>query len=354
MTTNSEGILSQLFPWNPSGLNLAAGVKLFVFALVAGAITIFADVNLVPVIIGALLAWLTDIPGTTANRVVGFVAYGILGSLLVWLATSLDTIAGFTLAMFAVGALLTLPMAVSSRAFMVGWSSIILFIQANNIVGSGEVLDTIWRFLAGVVVIVVTLIWPKGKGPWGSSGDNPPPESGANEDRSFVGVYALTVGVALAAAAYIGMNQFDFGVQMLATSVFMVLGPTTQQKWITAAGRAVAVVAGIGLSFVLINAIDSLEVLTIVWAIFPAIAVATLGVSLAFALGAYTTQMMMTIVLLGGNYEAFALDSNNRLVAEAIGIAIAVLAALFLEWWSKQRQVDSFVNSEFDDAEVAA
>ncbi|MGI9586519.1 MAG: FUSC family protein, partial [Acidimicrobiia bacterium] len=148
--------------------------------------------------------------------------------------------------------------------------------------------------------------------------------------------------------------QFGFGVQMLATSVFMVLGPTTQQKWVTAAGRSVAVVAGIALSFVLINAIDSLEVLTIVWAIFPAIAIATLGVSLAFALGAYTTQMMMTIVLLGGEYEAFALDSNNRLVAEAIGIAIAVLAALFLEWWAKRRHVESFVNSEFDEAELAA
>ena len=60
-------------------------------------------------------------------------------------------------------------------------------------------------------------------------------------------------------------------------------------------------------------------------------------VSYALAIGAYTTQMMMTIVLLGGDYSAFALDSNNRLVAEAIGIGLAIAAALFLEWWVSQR-----------------
>ena len=65
---SDSGILRQLFPFNPAGFNPIAGAKLFAFALVAGAITIFTDLNLVVVIIGALLAWLTDIPGTTTNR----------------------------------------------------------------------------------------------------------------------------------------------------------------------------------------------------------------------------------------------------------------------------------------------
>ena len=89
---------------------------------------------------------------------------------------------------------------------------------------------------------------------------------------------------------------------------------------------------GIALSFTLINAIDSLDALTVVWAIFPGIAVAMIGVSLAFTLSAYTTQMMMTIVLLGGDYDAFALDSNNRIVGEIIGIGLAVATSFFLQW----------------------
>ena len=62
---------------------------------------------------------------------------------------------------------------------------------------------------------------------------------------------------------------------------------------------------------------------------------------------------MMVIVLLGGNYEAYALDSNNRIVAEAIGIALAIVAALFLQWWTKRREVNSFANPEIAEAELA-
>jgi len=164
-------------------------------------------------------------------------------------------------------------------------------------------------------------------------------------------VYALTVGVVLAISAYVGIEWFAFGVQMAATSAFMVLGPTTKQDWVTAVGRAV----GIVLSFVLINAIDSLDTLTIIWAVFPGIAVATLGVSYAFAIGAYTAQMMMmTIVLLGGDYDAFALDSNNRIVGEVIGIGLAVAAFFFLQWWAGQREVTSFALPESTEAELAA
>ena len=64
--------------------------------------------------------------------------------------------------------------------------------------------------------------------------------------------------------------------------------------------------------------------------------------------------MMMTIVILGGDYEAFAVDSNNRIVAEAIGIGLAVLATLFLQWWIGRRQVRDFAQPELESADLAA
>ena len=111
MTTQTAepSTLQKLFPFNPAGFNPSAGIKLFVFALVAGAITIFAEYNLVVVIIGALLAWLTDIPGTTRNRVTGMVIYAVTASVGIWLATTILTdVISFTVAMFLVGFLLVL------------------------------------------------------------------------------------------------------------------------------------------------------------------------------------------------------------------------------------------------------
>lgn len=354
--TSEPSTLQKLFPFNPAGFNSSAGIKLFVFALVAGAITVFTEYNLVVVIIGAMLAWLTDIPGITRNRVIGMIVYGVAGAVGIWLATVVITdVLWFAVAMFLVEFLFTLPMAFSSRGFMVGWATIITFIQAGNMTGSGEPSSTVINLLIGVTItIVFTVLFPKAIGPWGSSGDNPPPEGGGNDDRTFVLVYALTLGIVLSIAAYIGLTQWAFGVQMVATSTFMVLGPTTQQNWVSAVGRAVAVVGGIILAFLLVTLIDSQPVLTIVWALFPAIAVSTLGVSYALAIGAYTTQMMMVIVLLGGDYEAYALDSNNRIVAEAVGILLAIGAALFLQWWVKRREVESFANPEHGEAEAVA
>ncbi|MGI9622847.1 MAG: hypothetical protein ACR2PK_08430 [Acidimicrobiales bacterium] len=352
----SKATLSRLFPWNPAGFNPVAGVILFVFALVLGAITIFTDLNLVVVIIGALLAWMTSVPGTLANRTVGMAIYGGLGALGILVANAINGQLAFALTMFAVGVACTLPMALSSRAYLVGWSIIITFIQAVNMTGSEESWESAVKLLCGAgVVALFTVLWPNGTGPWGKSGDNPPPESGGNDDQAFVGVYALTVGVVLGLGAYLGIEWFAFGVQMIAMSSFMVLGPTTKQDWVSAVGRSIGVVVGITLSFILVNAIDSLDTLTIIWAIFPGIAIAMIGVSLAFTLSAYTTQMMMTIVLLGGDYDGFALDSNNRIVGEILGITLAVAASFFLQWWATTREVRTFAQPETaSPAELAA
>ena len=352
MSTNGD-TLSRLFPWNPAGFNPIPGVVLFVVAVVLGGITIFTDLNLVVVIVGALLAWMTSVPGTLGNRVGGMAIYGVVGAVGILIATAIDDQLLFAVVMFALAAACTLPMAVSSRGYLVGWSVIITFIQAVNMTGSEESWESALKLVCGAgVVIVLTLLWPNGSGPWGRTSDDPPPESGANDDKAFVGVYALTVGGVLALGAYLGIEWFEFGVQMIAMSSFMVLGPTTKQDWVSAVGRAVGVVVGITLSFVLVNAIDSLDTLTIVWAVFPAIAISMIGVSLAFTLSAYTTQMMMTIVLLGGDYDSFALDSNNRIIGEIIGITIAVVASFFLQWWAQQRGVTSFAQPESNDAEL--
>jgi hypothetical protein len=73
----------------------------------------------------------------------------------------------------------------------------------------------------------------------------------------------------------------------------------------------------------------------------------------ALAIDAYTTQVMMTIFMLGGDYDAFAVNSNNRLVAEAIGIGLAILVALLLQSWTKQRRMDSLAQPEITEADLA-
>ena len=114
------------------------GASRLVFALICGGITIFTDLNLVVVIIGALLAWMTSVPGTLGNRVSGMAIYGVVGAVGILIANAIDDQLLFAVAMSALAVVCTLPMAVSSRGYLVGWSVIITFIQAVNMTGSEE------------------------------------------------------------------------------------------------------------------------------------------------------------------------------------------------------------------------
>lgn len=348
MTENGAKNQNKFFQFNWEALNWIAGIKYAIAALVAAVFTLFTDFDFIVILIGALLTRLTDIPGTIRNRITGMFVFGVAAVVMVWLgAVTFSSVFWFTIAIFAVTFVFTLAMAISSRGYMVGWVIIILFFSIAPMASSGEPSLIIVDLLIGVgLVIAITLLWPKGIGPWGSSGDAPPPESGGNEDQVYILVYALTVAVVMAIATIIGLNLLTVGAVWVANGAFFVLGPSTRQSWVQALGRAMGVIVGIVLAHLLIQFVDSMLVLMGLWTFFGFLALATLNASYPVMVGSYTAGMTISWALLGSDVGQINLSSNERIIAEAVAIVLAILATAFLQWWSKHRQVETFVEAE--------
>ena len=348
MSESVTKTINKFFKFNWEAFNWIAGIKFALAVLVALGITLFTDFDLITILIGALLAWLTDIPGTTRNRITGMLVFGVAAVAMVLLGTlTFSSVFWFTIAIFAVTFVFTLPMAISSRGYMVGWVTIILFFSIAPMTSSGDPFFIIVDLLIGVgLVIAVTLLWPKGIGPWGSSGDAPPPESSGNEDHVYVLVYALTVSVVMAIATVIGLNVLTVGAVWVANGAFFVLGPSTRQSWVQALGRAMGVVVGTILAHLLLQFIGSPQVLMGLWTFFGFLALASLNAGYPVMVGSYTTGMTISWALLGSDVGQINLSSSERIMAEAVAIVLAILATAFLQWWSSHRQVETFAEAE--------
>lgn len=348
MNENGTKMQNRFFQFNWGAFNWIAGIKFAILAFVAVALTVFTDLDMVVVLIGAFFAWLTDIPGTTRNRVGGMIIFGLVGALVIWLASLPSVAFWFSVAMFAVAFVFSLPMTISTRGYMIGWVTILLFIQIAPMTGSKDLPLIIADLFIGIgLVIVLTLLDPKGMGPWGSSGDNPPAESGGNNDYIFVLVYSLTFAMALGIAAFIGVNLLTVGAFWVANSAFFVMGPSTKQSLKPAIQRAIVVVLGMTVGHLVVAIIGGPTLLLwVIWVVFLFFTMATLNVSMPLAIGLYTALMMMDWVLLGFDVQELNFQSTERLIAEAIGIGLAFGAVIFLDWWGKHRSVETFTAQE--------
>ena len=135
MSENGTEKQSGFFQFNWAAFNVIAGIKFAVGVLVMVLLTTFTDFDFLIILIASFLAWLTDVPATTKNRVMGMVVFGVAGTATLWLAaTVLSSLFWFTTAMFVVAFVFTLPMALSQRGYMVGWvdNPLVLFHRADD------------------------------------------------------------------------------------------------------------------------------------------------------------------------------------------------------------------------------
>ena len=331
------------FQFNREAFNLVAGIKFAVAVLVAMLLTRFTDFDFLLILITAFLAWLTDVPGTAKNRVLGMIAFAIAAVVMVWLAGSVfPNVLWFTAAMFAVAFAFTLPMAISQRGYMVGWSTILWFFSIAPMTAGGDLASMSWDVLIGVgIVVLITLLWPSSIGPYGGVKGDPPPESGGVDDYGYVIVYALTVATVTAVGIYIGMTWFTVGTVWIANGAFFVLGPSTKASWVHGIERAVAVVVGVIVGLLLTQFIESALVVAAIWAIFAFLSLASLNASYSVSIASYTAGMTMTWGVQFG-----LMNARERVLAEALAIGLGMGATLILYWWSNRRQVATSVEAE--------
>jgi hypothetical protein len=346
MSENSTKEQNQLFQINWAEFNVIAGIKFALVTLVMMLLTQFTDFDFLIILIAALLAWLTDVPGSTKTRISGMIAFAVAGIAMIWLAAAVyEDVLLFTTTMFVVAFVFTLPMAMSQRAYMVGWSAILLFFSIAPMTINGELASFSWDILIGVAaVVLVTLFWPAGIGPYGQSKTADAKDAGGVEDHTFVVVYSITVAIVLAVAIFIGLQVLTVGAVWIANGAFFVLGPSTRQSWVHGIERAVVVVVGIVLGLLLVDFIDSTLVLTALWVVFAFLALAALNAGYALSIGSYTAGMTMTWAVQG--LDVGQLNSGERILAEALAIGLAIVATAFLQWWANHRQVETHVEAE--------
>ncbi len=168
---------SSFFRFDTAAFNPIAGLKFTAAIVVAAIVSAVANLDLLVVFIAALLAWLTDVPGPTRNRLVGMAVFGTIGVGLIWLAAAVaESDVWFPLVLAAVTFVLTLPLAISPRGYQVGWSAILLFFSIAAFTGTESAVQTELSIdlLVGVaVVLAVTAISPHGIGPYGRSDTHP-------------------------------------------------------------------------------------------------------------------------------------------------------------------------------------
>ena len=334
-----------LFRFDRDAFNTIAGAKFAVGVVVAIGLTTFTGLDLLIVLVSALLAWLTDMPGTLRHRVTGMAAFGAFGvGMIVLGATVIGDPLWFALAMFGVALVLTLPLAISGRGYQVGWATILFFFSIAPMTTTMATTELAIDHLIGVgIVMALTLLWPRGVGPFGRADAPDATEPDGIDDQVFVVVYALTVAVVMAFAIYVGASLLAVGSVWVANGAFFILGPSTRQSRVHGVERFLAVIAGGALGLLLVGLIDSTMVLTALWAGFGFIALASLNAGYFVMVWAYTSGMTMTWAVQG--LRVGSLNLTERIIGEALAFMAAIAAVSFLQWWSDHREVATTVSA---------
>jgi hypothetical protein len=338
-----------LFQFNWDAFNVSTGVRFSVGIVIGWILTWWIDGDYFITALAALLAWLTDAPGTTRNRALGIAAFGILGIPIAWIAAAIDTSEFWWVgAMFVISFVFTMPMALGVRPYMVGWSAILWFLYAPLFTSADETSTVIGTFLLGVgIVLAMTLVAPLIDRLRRKQRLPAPPEAGPQTDLGYAVGYSLTLAVVMATAILIGLQWLEVDPTWVGNGAFFVLGPSTNQTWIKGLERAVATIGGLAVGFLLIQFVDSTLGLIVLGTIVTFTCAATMNVSYTLFVGSFTAFMAFGWALKG--FDTSYYNTVERLFAEALAIILALSATWALGKWAHHRQVEYFVEPVLAD-----
>ena len=338
-----------MFQFNWDAFNVSAGVRFSVGVVIGWILTWWIDGDYFITALAALLAWLTDAPGTVRNRALGIATFGIIGIPIAWIAAAIDTSElWWVVAMFAISFVFTMPMALGVRPYMVGWSVILWFLYAPLFTSTDETSTVIGTFLLGVgIVLAMTLAAPLIDRIRGKVRLPAPSEAGPQADLGYVVGYAFTVAFVMASAIFIGLQWLQVDPTWVGNGAFFVMGPSTRQTWIKGVERAIATIGGLAVGFLLIQFVDSTLGLVVLGAVVTFMCAATMNVSYTLFVGSFTAFMAFGWALKG--FDTAYYNTVERLFAEALAIILALAATWALGKWAQHRQVEHFIEPALAD-----
>ena len=308
-----------------TGLIFMAGV-LVVFYVMGNTTTAVA------VGTAALLAWCTVLlvpPQSLRLDLTGLVVYLLGGAALTWLSAVVSSnTAAFLVAMFAVTFAGYMMLLRGAHAFMIGWCLVYWFMLAPLLTAGASLRSIIYAHVIGtVLVIVLNVLKPLWAGRSEVATAEVQPSEPTNEPGYSLGYtvsYATVVATSIVAGVGIGVRWLTADPTVIANATLNIISPSFKQVWRAAVERVVLASSGIIIGFYLGWFFpDPLfgKLLTAA-AAFAAMAMTRVSFGLLigflFIMIAYPWGVMHS--------DAGHLIANEKLIGEAIGMVIALIA----------------------------
>jgi len=276
----------------------------------------------------ALLAWCTILlvpPQSYRRDLTGLAAYFVFGAALVWLAAvASSNAASFLIAMFAVTFVGYFLLVAGAHAFMVGWCLVYWFMLVPLFM-AGDSLERVMKaHLIGTgLVIALNVLKPL----WSGRRAVAPAEAQPSEPAPTIGYiasYATVVATSCAGGIAIGIRWLATDPTVIANATLNIISPSFKAVWRSAVERVVlaslGVIIGFYLGWFFPNELFG-QLLTAA-AAFAALAMTRVSFGLVIGF-----LMVMTAYPWGVMHsDAGHLIANEKLIGDAIGVVIALLA----------------------------
>jgi len=285
----------------------------------------------------AMFAWLANIPGALHHRVGGMLAFGFCAAALtvVYGIIALSVPAN-VLVTAVVAFMATAALGWGLRAFMVGFAVICWAIYGPLMVASTSVQNCLQAVALGTgIVILLNIIgdrlFPQNK-------EGPAPQAAESFDGpqpGFILAYSVTVAAVLALATYLGWVQLTTDPSLIAGGAFFVIGFDTKKTWIAGLGRVLGLIGGVIVGISLAQLLGPGLPLTLLMIIACGASFGAGGVHP----GAWMFFFMI-FVAMGWpalDQEAASLTIGERFYGESVGIGLAMVAIVIMQWWQSRQ-----------------
>jgi hypothetical protein len=327
--------MSDLFRFKWQAFNPVSGTKIAIGLIVMMVLTKLTGETWLATGLVAMLAWLTNVPGSLKNRISGMLLFAV-GAVAITVVSGQMELALWpnVIAVSVIGLLGTLALAWGTRAFMVGWVLICWAIYAPFLVDDTSVVNCVLAILAGTGVLVALNAMTAD-----SEGDSATApraeESSAKPGMDFVIPYSVTVALILALTTYYGWIHLKTDPTLIVGGAFFVIGFDRNKTWGAGIGRVIGLVAGISLGLLIAKLLGPGLMLDVIM-------IAACGLSfgtMAIHPGAWMFFFMIFVAIgwQGLEREAFDLALRERLYGEIAGVVTAMVAIVFLQWWQNRR-----------------